>query len=182
MYAAICVAGVVVAVHPPRRAKTGHITREEPTLIGYQGHHPTCGRFVSHVLQFQNRTVCAGCSGLEVGALLSLVGSMYFFSDGRLGGISTIVYVMGVVFVGMGILQYSLIRTSRGVVHFLTNALFVVGTALLLIGFNEINGSVLIFYLFASFIFWIIARIVLSQVEHDRICRQCGRRCIDAKR
>lgn len=182
IFATVCVAGVVAVVHPPRCAKAGHITREEGIVTGYQGHHPTCGRFTSHVLQFRNRTLCAGCSGLVVGALVSLVGSLYFFIDTRLGSTSVIVYSLGVAFVVLGILQYSLLRTKHGVIHFLTNVLFVVGTVLLLIGFNEINGSVLIFYLFAIIVFWIIARIVLSQVEHERVCRRCGRRCIEAKR
>ena len=182
IYATVCMAGVVAAVHQPRFAKAGPLTREEMSVTGYQGHHPTCGRFASHVIHIQNRVLCAGCSGLVVGAVVSLVGSVYFFIDLTLGSTSVIVYGLGAAFVVLGILQYSLLRTRHGVVHFLTNVLFVVGTALLLIGFNEINGGVLIFYLFASIVFWILARIVLSQVEHERVCRQCGRRCTEAKR
>ena len=178
IYAVICVAGIVLGLHPPRFAKRGSITREEVVATGYKGHHPTCGRFTSHVIRFQNRTLCAGCSGLVVGAVLSLAGSLYFFFDLQLGEASIIIYIVGMVFIAMGIFQYSLLKTSYGAVHFFTNVLFVVGTMFLLIGFNEINGSVLVFYLFAIMIFWIIARIVHSQVEHDRICLQCGRRCI----
>lgn len=150
-------------------------TNTKETTIMFKGHHPTCGNFSSHLLQFGSKIYCAGCTGLVVGAIISLVVSLlYFFTGLGVGEAGMLIFWLGFIGVACGLLQYNLF-TNRGVVHFFLNTIFVLGAFLLLVGVNEVNGNfVLDSYLLTLIVYWIIARIMLSQLEHKKICATCS--------
>lgn len=182
-FSAICLVGIMLGISPSGLSRITHIRRRtkydqtgrsnsRPTYIG---HHPVCGNFSSHVLTIWGKPRCAGCTGLVIGAIIALVGSLlYFFLDFRVGEAAILVFWLGFGCVVCGLLQYH-IFTKNSVVHFLVNVMFVFGAFLLLVGVGELASSpVLEAYLFTLIIYWIITRIMLSQREHEKICAACG--------
>jgi len=72
-------------------------------------------------------------------------------------------------------LQYAKPLMSVSWVHFILNVLLVVGSFFILIGVIETNGTVLVeMYFLVTTMYWILARIVLSDLEHQRICKMCA--------
>lgn len=178
----------MIGVFPSRCARILHfrsqdeaVDKTEPasskrTTVTFRGHHPTCGVFSTHVLHIGGATYCAGCMGLVTGAVISLVGCFsYFFLGFGLGEAGGYVFGIGVGGVVGGLLQYNLFKGSSGTTHFLLNVVFVAGAFLLLLGVNALKDNfALEAYLFALMVFWIFARMTLSQREHTKVCATCG--------
>ena len=190
LFAVICVLGIAAGLSPSRCSRVLHfressskslgeteqISNEEPS-VKLRGHHPTCGTFSSHVFSYGGRVYCAGCMGLVTGAILAVFGDfLYSFMSMDIGGGSTLVFWLGFVGVVCGLLQYSF-PVDRSDVHFFLNVMFVLGAFFLLVGVNEVAGSlVLNLYFLALTIFWIVTRVALSQAEHRRMCSSCNRK------
>ena len=184
IFTAICLFGIILGISPSRFSRITHIRSQKKkddeagrgnSRSAYKGHHPVCGNFSSHVLTIRGKPRCAGCTGLVIGAIISLLGSLlYFFLDFRVGETATLVFWLGFGSVVCGLLQYHILM-KQSLVHFLVNVVFVFGAFLLLVGVSELASSpVLEAYLFALMIYWIITRIMLSQREHEKICAACG--------
>lgn len=191
VFAMICLLGILAGIAPAtcsqllhlRKKKEVHesrapLPRSNVSVIGKQGHHPTCGHYTGHVLPLGGRTLCAGCTGLVTGALIALLGSaLYFFLGVSFpGGVA--IFWLGFVGVAVGLLQhplYKVFKVQRGIVRVLVNVAFVVGAFLLLVGVVEIAGSlVLQAYLLLTIIYWIFTRIMISKLEHTKVCTTCG--------
>ena len=187
IFAAICLIGIIVGVFPSKCShilhfrgrsensdKTGQIDREK-TTIEFRGHHPICGNFSAHIIRRGDKIYCAGCTGLVSGAIISLFASFsYSFSDFNVGESSVFVFCFGLVAVVCGLLQYHILNLNKGAVHFFLNVIFVLGAFFLLVGVHEITGNfILEFYLFTLIIYWIITRIMTSQLKHSTICATC---------
>jgi len=186
IFAAICLQGIVVGVTPSSCSRILHLRGRgnDPEKTGqkdlratlkFRGHHPTCGNFSAHVLQVRGKTYCAGCSGLVTGAIISLTGNfLYFFAGLNFGGAGFFVFGVGSVGVVFGLLQHHIFK-GRGASRFFSNVIFASGAFLILVGVNELTGSLLLeCYLFTLIIYWIITRIMLSKLEHNKICAACG--------
>ena len=113
--------------------------------------------------------------GLITGAFAAILGDfLYFFSGMDIGGAGTLVFWLGFAGVAFGLLQYNLF-IDRSDVHFLLNVIFVIGALCLLVGANEVASSlVLNIYLLTLTVFWIMARVALSQIEHRKMCSSCS--------
>jgi hypothetical protein len=142
----------------------------------FEGHHPSCKDFSAHVFRLGDKKYCAGCTGLVAGAVISLLGTLVFFStEIVLGDMSALVFWLGFVGVVLGLLQHPLSRKRGAGVHLLLNVAFVFGAFLLLIGIDGITGNMsLESYFLVLVLYWILTRTILSQQEHRRICRACG--------
>ena len=155
--------------------KVGTIQDDQKAIV-YEGHHPSCGKFIPHVLKIRNKAYCAGCSGLLTGALIAIFGSLAYAVNVfavHAGGI--FVFWFGFSAVLLGLLQYAKPLMSVSWVHFILNVLLVVGSFFILIGVIETNGTVLVeMYFLVTTMYWILARIVLSDLEHQRICKMCA--------
>jgi hypothetical protein len=149
-------------------------TSQNKREISYRGHHPTCGSFSSHVIQIGGKIYCAGCAGLVVGALIALAGTAYYFFLQDLSAqFVAISFWAGLVGVTLGLLQYELF-VNKASLHFLLNIIFVVGALLLLVGVNEMNGSLsLSIYFLLVILFLISVRSTLSRLEHEKKCSIC---------
>lgn len=188
IFTIICLIGITLGVFPSHCARAVHFRGRttggdatDPdtspgTSVAFQGHHPTCSRFATHVVQIGDATHCAGCVGLVTGAVISLVGCIaYFFLGVSVGAAGWPVFGVGVGGVVCGVLQYHLFRGCSGGIHCLVNVVFVVGAFLLLVAVNALRSNfALEAYLCALMVFWILTRITLSQREHARICAACG--------
>lgn len=190
LFGLICVLGILAGVFPSRCSRIFHFQRKrdnesasplEPGLVSkedfpFEGHHPGCESFSGHVLRLGGKQYCAGCTGLVVGAVLSVFGTLVFFStEIVLGDLGVLVFWLGFMGVVLGLLQHPLSRRRGAGVHVLLNVAFVLGAFLLLVGIDGMVGDVFLeSYFLVLVLYWIATRILLSQQEHGRTCRACG--------
>lgn len=183
IFGVICLLGIIMGTRPSGCSKDIHYKRSHKKKthskllsnerLEFKGHHPTCKHYSTHTISFGNKTYCAGCLGLVVGAVLSLTGvflyySMAFFTQEE----GLVFFWLGFFGVIFGLLQYYLFKSNF--FHFLLNVLFVLGVFFLFIGINIIKNSFIIeFYLLSIIVYWIMTRIRLSQWEHKKVCANC---------
>ncbi len=190
IFTAICFFGTIAAVLPSKCSRIFHdrqtrhrdsseedrSARVDERSRELRGHHPACGRFAAHVLQVRGKIYCAGCMGLLTGALMAIAGSFtYSLGIYTVAGEASLVFWTGFVFVMIGLIQYAKPLMTNGWVHYLSNTIFVAGAFLLLLGVAEISKSLpLEIYFLIIVLYWILNRIVLSNLEHQKTCFQCG--------
>jgi hypothetical protein len=186
-FGAICILGIIAGTSPsrcnrlflhfqttaPSHTETGNTFQDKPR-ISYRGHHPTCGSFSSHIIQIGSRTYCAGCTGLVIGAAIALAGDvLYAFLQNLPAQLVAVSFWVGLAGVTLGLLQYEFF-VNKAFLHFLLNVIFVIGAFFLLVGVNEMNGSLsLSIYFLLAILFLINVRSTLSRLEHEKICAIC---------
>jgi hypothetical protein len=188
IFSTICILGIIAGLSPNRCSRITHYKTTEKGIsqttkrsineknsITFRGHHPMCDNFASHILSFRNQIICAGCTGLVTGAIVSLVGSfLYFFVGYQISEANMLIFWLGFLGVIFGLLQYK-ISNKSGFAHFMLNVIFVLGAFFLLVGINSINESLsLNLYFLALSVYWILTRIELSRREHRKKCADCG--------
>lgn len=142
------------------------------TIHDFAGHHPQCERYVNHVIHLKGHVFCAGCTGLTIGALVSILIFIYYLIMGWDFNV-TVTFWIGFFLVAAGVLQH-LIDFDNPMIHSLLNIIFVFGVALLRIGLRMLNdGSVLDFYFLFLTLYWIDSRIKLSEIDHILVCSKC---------
>ncbi len=184
IFGLICAFGILAVFFPTRCLRVFDLGKEKKPSYSHlgkvashgtsstlQGHHPSCGNFAAHVFRIGDKTFCAACTGLLLGGLLVLVGTLlYFFSNWRVEQSSSLMVWVGVLGVGFGLFQFKF----RSFVRFLLNIFFVFGTFFILIGVDKLVHSVAVdLFLVALILFWLFTRISLSQWDHGRICYAC---------
>ncbi len=188
IFGAICVLGFIAGTFPRKcsglarfRNKEHGSDKSKQTRTGgtieFIGHHPNCGKFFAHIIRLGNSTYCAGCTGLRLGAIISIIGSiLYPFYGFDLKTINVVIFWFGFAGVAIGFI-HSLYDLNSGRVRLILNFTFVLGAFLLLIGVSEISNNVILeFYLLILIIYWIMTRIIISNEKHRRICNSCGSR------
>jgi len=179
----ISAGGSMVAVSP-RTCSAAHRTRMVETSkrsdvktdsVSSEGHHPNCGRFSNHTIWFRGNSYCAACTGLLIGGVMAMsVTVLYFFLGLNLQAIGFPAVLLGQFGPALGFVQFkfkSWIRLSA-------NALFVLGSCLILIGIDEVVHNVFVdVYLTGLILVWILTRVMISQWDHHRICLACGFSC-----
>jgi hypothetical protein len=176
----ICSVGAIMGIYPSKvlallgnnRVKADE--SDDHSSRGSKGHHPPCGRFTTHTLLVAGRTICAGCTGLVLGAMIAIAGSLAYFLIGLSSTDPIIVFWLGFAFVTLGLLQHR-IDLDNPLIHASLNVVFVLGAFLLEVGVDSINGSILVHtYLLVITAYWIVTRIALSEADHASICGRCG--------
>ncbi len=179
----VCILGIFAALFPsscsatPNFKKQNRCDQNNRTIhdTTLRAHHPSCKSYSSHILRIGDRSFCATCSGLLVGATAVLIGtSLYFFANLRIG--ETLILVLtGTCAVIFGLLQSALPKLSNGLTRFFANAFFVVGCFLMLVSIDQAtkNTSIDLFFVALS-VLWVLTKIALSQWDHQRICLQCS--------
>jgi len=198
-YAIICVLGVIAVFFPKKCSRIARVSdwkpspkilhstsrfdeRKTTSLFGFKlthGHHPDCKSFYGHEFQIWNKTFCAGCTGLLTGALISLVTvPAYFLSQVQLDEAAVPMVGFGFITVLVG-LAAPVFMGGRSATRFAINAFLVLGLSSILIGADTLLHSMQIdLYLVALDVLWLMTRISLSQLDHERICANCTRKCI----
>jgi len=199
IYVPICILGAAAVFFPKKCSRmirpkkwedapkmlydTSRLDENRTTsLFGFKlthGHHPKCESFSDHELQVGKRTFCAGCTGLLIGALISLVTvSAYFLSQVQIGKAAIPLVGFGFITVLVGLLTPVFIA-GRGVTRLATNALLILGMSSILVGADTLLRNIQIdLYLIALDVLWLMTRVSLSQLNHERICANCTRKCI----
>ena len=183
IFGLICIFGILAVFYPKRCSRVldfGKKKLSRPhlgefashgTFSTLQGHHPDCGNFAAHVFQIGEKTFCAACTGLLLGGLSVFVGTFLYFFSNWSGELNSLLMVwVGVLGVGFGLFQFKF----RSFVRLFLNVFFVLGAFLILIGVDKVVHSVAVdLFLVALILFWLFARILLSQWDHERICCSC---------
>ncbi|MDH5770327.1 MAG: hypothetical protein OEZ25_03460 [Candidatus Bathyarchaeota archaeon] len=188
-----CFLGVLAAIYPKRCSRVFGAKSEKLEIslkhnlkkrkLSIRGHHPDCGNYYAHVFQIGGKYFCAGCTGLVLGAVVTLVGTiLYFFGDLSCES-NHFIFLSGCVGISLGLLQFHIFDFQMSFMRLLMNAFFVIGTFLALMGIDGIaqNTFVDLFLIGLSF-FWIYTRIILSNWNHRKICLSCDMDSCEYKR
>ncbi len=187
----ICILGIIAGISPShcsltrKRKKqsqkgiTEQTNSTQTQSIRKEGHHPTCDHYSGHVITIKGSHYCAGCNGLVTGAIIAIIGIILFFFLRFTIAYPVAMFWFGFVFVTIGLLQhflYQLLKLNRGIIRFIINILFVVGSFLLLTSLTQLTNSlILAIYLLLLILYWIFTRIVMSRRSHHLICTRCNR-------
>ncbi len=184
-FGVVCVSGVLAVIYPgscaglmhfKKREKYLHISTEpnNPVLLG---HHASCNHFSTHVIQVGDKVLCATCSGLLVGAVISLVGiGLFFFGNLHIWGDPLLLVLAGALGVATGLLYPSVpIKVQSSYTRFIAGVLLAVGSFLILTGAEKAIRSLAVdsFAIILSAL-WVVSKIHLSRREHRRICARCS--------
>jgi hypothetical protein len=108
------------------------------------------------------------------GVAAMFVTALHFFFELNLGSLSFPAIVVGQLGLGIGLLQFKF----AGWIRSAANLLFVLGGSLMLIGVDQLVGSVFVdVYVTGLVVLWILTRIMISQWNHLGICIDCGFSC-----
>jgi hypothetical protein len=131
------------------------------------------------VIQVNGTFHCAACTGLFLGALLSIGGTaLIFFAEVSVDSIRMIVASMGLIGIALGLIQFRF----KGYLRLTVNALFVLSALFILAGIDSITKNMLIdLYAIALILFWLLARILISKWNNANICAACESCQIDSQ-
>lgn len=185
IFALICIAGSIATLFPKRCSGFFNLQRKENSKMSHgkisklygtvRGHHIECEKFLAHTIQIQGHIVCAGCTGLLLGAIIALSGTiLYFFSDWKPGLTYFPMVLIGITGIILGFIQLKF----KGFLRLVLNAFFVLGAYLIIVALDNFAKNIFIdFYLIGLIILWICTRIFISQWDHSRICCSCKLNC-----
>jgi hypothetical protein len=182
LYSLVCLLGVVAVFHPKKCQNTFAFkkgaTLENNPQTGegsykiFEGHHPNCRKFNANRIKTSGFVFCSACSGLLIGAILSMIGAMlYFFFR-----VSFPLDNFGFLIIGSAALLLGLLQiVFRSHQKLFVNGLFIVGSLLILISADLIGRSLFVdLYVLGLIVFLLSTRIMLSEWNNRRICLKCG--------
>jgi hypothetical protein len=186
VFSIVCLLGILAGIYPSRcstifhfkRVKQGRLDQSpgdvQNEALRLRGHHPNCGRFDAHVFKIGRSVFCAGCIGLILGAVLSILGTILcFFLNLRFVQTYWLFWI-GCGGVVCGLLQYHLFSWGKSSIHLTVNTYFVFGVFLVLAQADRIAHSTIVdLYIVALSMFWLYTRIMLSKLDHRTLCETC---------
>lgn len=183
LFLSICFLGIIAGIYPAKCFKAdkfkqneNHETKYKNKCheIKFKGHHPVCENFKHHTFNFKGKTYCAGCSGLVIGAIISILSIIIYIFYGSITNYDLIIFITGIISTLIAIYLPLIINLKKNIYKFSINVFFVLGTLLILIGINNINFSLAIhLYFIVLALIWIVARILISREIHQKICDEC---------
>jgi len=139
------------------------------------GHHKLCGKFKSHEIEYNGKTICAACLGLLIGAIMAGVISFHHFIL-NVNYPQTAGY-LGLLFSILGLSYIPLLKLKNPLLRTLYNSLFVIGFALILVVVDNSGSSSYDYLIIGLSVFWMYSRIKFSNWGHNQICNNCDDLC-----
>jgi hypothetical protein len=175
LFVIICIFGMIASIFPHVFSRLDSTNKSR-----FLGHHPICIQFKDHVLKWNEKVLCSGCTGLAIGAVLAITYSVFYNISGELLREKSILFWVGFMLAGLGLIQH-FIDMEFPIIHLILNIFLVLGSSMLLFYMDSIGvGISLAGYHLSLILFWIITRIRLSQHEHAKVCIKCGLGCEDS--
>jgi len=181
----ICVFGVSFSLRPnwvrPFISKKDDTIKNHTNVLkrSFQGHHPDCKTFEKHTIIHQNKTWCAGCLGLLIGCLLSIILMILYVvvPFQQPPTISRLLLFLGLLVIALVYLE--IIRGSQhSIIHVLSNGMLVLSFSFITTSIVELSGkSVYGFFTILLCILWLDTKIQLSRWHHTRLCSSCLQPC-----
>ncbi len=197
VFIAICVLGLIAAIFPSKCMTKKPVSELEndtddviyelegsSLLCGvsiYHAHHPACDQFDPHEFIIKRKSICAGCLGLSIGAMTSIIYSVLYF-----GGVSSPTISLAPYFIVFGTLsnltmfgRYFL-PTIGSTVRIILHIAMVLGSTFLIIGIDLIGQNYLFDYLAILLVLiWLRTKLLLTKWEHNNVCKMCSDPCND---
>lgn len=172
---------MLASVYPSRCSEFPRFKKKEIYENGnklsekkFEGHHPDCDVFSGHIFYFMGKKYCAGCTGLFIGALIAVIGTIVYYFYGIIAN-SSFIFGLGTVLVFISLIQNILYNVNVNVLKFIFNLFLVLGSFMILVGINENTNNLFIeIYFLILVIIWILDRISSSEKNHILICTECG--------
>jgi hypothetical protein len=178
LYSVICLLGIVAVFYPTKCKGVLQKTQnplpqanKPSSSLQTKGHHPDCQNYSGNRIKIGERAFCAACSGLLIGAIIALIGTIFYFFVG-LNVTRGSVWLVALGEVGMlfGLAQIKFARYAKVIV----NVVFVVSSFVTLIEVDVLGKSVLVdLYVIGLIGFMLWFRILLSERNNERICQKC---------
>ncbi len=182
---ASCVFGISIAIYPSwwrkNKQNTDHISEIQPSKKSrsFQGHHPDCSMFSSHVIIIKNKARCAGCLGLIIGALASIcLMILYLIFNIKfptvmnyfilIFGILLLIFVYGEIIISKRNMFFHILLNCLLILTF-----FVITISVFELTKNPVYGLIAVIFCFL----WLDTRIHISNYQHQRICASCAQEC-----
>lgn len=181
-----CLLGISLAFYPGWIKR--HLKREieSPNKKNYKksarkriGHHPDCDRFNNHIIKINGKIYCAGCLGLAIGCVISIILMTIYVTFSFSLSIDFILFLTILGFLIIGFVFIEIFVNNRNIwIHILSNSLLVLSFLIILIGITESTKTISfgIICIVLSFL-WMDTRIQLSKWHHSTICNECDKSC-----
>jgi hypothetical protein len=172
--------GISLAIYPgwhKKQKKNSKNISKNSLTIKFKGHHPNCDKYSSHIIVTKNKTYCAGCLGLIIGSIVTIILIIiYFIFD-----FSKIDFHLFLIFGILLILILFIIiifHKRNPFIRIVSNTVFVISFFIIIISILEITGYLIYGLLTGLFSFLLITtRIHISKWLHKNICRNCKKEC-----
>jgi uncharacterized membrane protein len=180
-----CLFGFSLAIYPgwiKRRMKTksqNNANNKQKNFRNRLGHHPDCSKFNSHTLKTKNKVYCAGCLGLALGCIISIILVIIYIPISFEYSSDLFQYLILFGFIIIGIVYIEILVNNQNIfIHILSNSLLIISFLIIIISITELtrNISFGIICIVLSFL-WIDTRIQLSKLHHSIICKKCDNSC-----
>lgn len=141
--------------------------------IRFEGHHPDCDQFEKHIIHFNGKKYCPGCTGLFFGALIAVMGCLIYYYVGL-----PLIYAQTFFWIGAGLVFVSLFSiifiNLENKLKFISNLALVVGSFFIMVGILKTKNNLFMeLYFIILIIIWIITRIEVSLYYHESVCINC---------
>jgi len=197
IFIGICILGLIATIFPSKCMTKKPISEleQEPDNMDYElegssrlcgvsishAHHPACEEFDPHELIIKRKSICAGCLGLSIGTIISILSSVLYF-----GGLSTPAISLAPYFIVFGIISNMmmfgryLLPKIGSTVRIILHVAMVLGSTFLLIGIDLIGQSYAFDYLAILLaLIWLRTKLLLTKWEHNKVCKLCNDPCND---
>jgi uncharacterized membrane protein len=178
-----CLVGISLAFRPSwigRMLKGEERSPLEDRKVSREirGHHPDCDRFEGHVVRIDEKTVCTGCLGLAVGAMISIFLMLaYMTSPLDLSSFSLhLLLTAGLAMIALGLMGAA--STRNRLIHVLLNILLIMGFFLTVMSVFQLSGKPSYGWVVIVISFlWLETRIQIANWRHHSICSSCPEEC-----
>ena len=174
----VCFIGSIASIYPNSCGKI--LSSEMKKKSKSQGHHYPCEKYSNHTLKIGNKYFCVTCSGLLIGAIFGIIGSIWYFSGYFQIDKIIILAPLGMIGVFFGLFQSITPKANGALPRFIAGILLVLGSFILLVNLDQAGNSTFVdlFFVVIS-LFWVYTKISLSQREHRLICLNCSTKYCD---
>lgn len=181
-----CLFGISLTIYPGWFKRFTRQEKQNPNVRQTQkvarkrkGHHPDCDQFQNHTIRIGNKTLCAGCLGLSIGAILSIfLMSLYIVVGSELSFTKFYFFMfLGLILIGLVYIEI-MIQIRHTIIHIISNVFLVISFLLIVVCIFEITSNKMYggVSIFLSFL-WLDTRIRLSNLYHTWICKNCSETC-----
>ena len=172
--------GISLSIFPgwyKRKNYKGKFESENKSSTKFKGHHPDCNEFSGHRISINNKTYCAGCLGLIIGSIITIILILFYllFDFLKINYYSFLIFGIIQIF----ILFFIIILFKKNPnIRVFSNAIFVISFFIIIISILEITGDFIYGLLTGLFSFLLIhTRIHISKWIHLSICKKCSKDC-----
>jgi hypothetical protein len=173
--------GISLAIRPgwykrQNKNKGKDISKYKP-VSQFKGHHPNCDEFAGHIINIKNKTYCAGCLGLIIGSVVTIILILiYLLSDVSLINFQ-IFLLIGILLIFTLFIVIIFFKRNP-TIRVLSNSIFVFSFFIIVISILEITGTYVYGLLTGLFSFLLVdTRIQISKWSHINTCKNCKKEC-----